>query len=438
MRLVTADWVLPISGPPMRRGAVLVDGERIARVGPAIELEREAVSVERSDFDGCALMPGLVNAHTHLALTAFGGLLGPDEFTAWLGRLAGGIRALQPSDIEASARLGAARSLACGVTTVGDIAYGAVSMRAAEGLGLGGVFFWEVLGLRASELDAYLEDAGFPHPGATPPDATPGISPHAVYSSGPELIRAARRVADERAVPFCMHVAESQAEDDLVHRGEGPLRRLATRLADDFVTPHSSTVAYLDRLGVLDHAIAVHGVRLDAEDIATLARRHTAVVLCPRSNDFLKVGVAPMDQLEEAGVALALGTDSAASNEDLDLFEEARALMRLHSGLTAASVLALVTSGGAGVLGLDDDRGRLEQGLRADLAAVRIGPTERPEEALVETAGTSAVEAVMSGGEWRIRHGSAALDTGAIEREASSVREKALLALERAGEDSGR
>jgi cytosine/adenosine deaminase-related metal-dependent hydrolase len=228
-----------------------------------------------------------------------------------------------------------------------------------------------------------------------------------------------------------MHVAESQAEDDLVHRGEGPLSRLAGRLADGFVTPHSSTVAYLDRLGVLDRAIVVHGVRLDAGDIATLAKRSAGVVLCPRSNEFLRVGVAPGGRLDEAGVALALGTDSSASNRDLDLFEEGRALMRLHPGLTPADVLALVTSGGAHVLGFGEDRGRLREGARADLAAVRTGRVERPVEALVETADTSAVEAVMTGGEWRVLDGAACFDMEDIERAASRVREKARNALER-------
>jgi cytosine/adenosine deaminase-related metal-dependent hydrolase len=433
VRLVTADWVLPVSGPPIRDGAVLVDGERIARVGSAAELDGEAASAERADFPGCVLIPGLVNAHTHLALTAFGGLLEPGEFSAWLGRLAGAVRELDPEDIEASARLGAAHSLSCGVTTVGDIAYGSVSMSAAAGLGLGGVFFWEVLGITRSELGEYLEDRGFPPTGSSPPGTNPGISPHAVYSSGPQVIQACRRLADERAIPFCMHVAESQAEDDLVHRDEGPLSRLAGRLADGFTTPHSSTVAYLDRLGVLDQAIAVHGVRLGADDITTLAKRRAGVVLCPRSNEFLQVGVAPMDPLEEAGVSLALGTDSSASNEDLDLLEEGRALMRLHPRLTPAAVLALVTSGGADVLGFGEDRGRLREGTRADLAAVRTGRVERPEEALIETADAGDVEAVMTGGEWRISGGRASFDVEAIERATSHVREKARFALDQAG-----
>jgi len=434
MRFVTADWVLPVFGPPIRGGAVLVDGERIARVGPAAELER-AAAAERADFPGCVLIPGLVNAHTHLALTAFGGLLEPGDFSAWLGRLAGAVRELDPEDIGASALLGAAQSLACGVTTVGDIAYGPDSMRASAELGLGGAFFWEVLGVAASELDAYLEDRGFPPAGTAPAGTNPGVSPHAVYSSGPGVIQACRHLADERAVPFCMHVAESQAEDDLVHRGEGPLSRLAGRLADGFVTPHSSTVAYLDGLGVLDRAIVVHGVRLDADDIATLAKRRAGVVLCPRSNSFLQVGVAPMSRLDEAGVALALGTDSVASNEDLDLFEEGRALMRLHAGLTPSAVLALVTSGGSDILGFGEDRGRLREGARADLAAVRVGEVGLPEEALVETADASAVAAVMTGGEWRIRDGETSFDTAAIERAASRAREKARLALSRADAD---
>jgi cytosine/adenosine deaminase-related metal-dependent hydrolase len=447
VRLVTADWVLPVSGPPIPGGAVLTEGDRVVRVGDAAELERETPAADLTDLPGCTVIPGLVNAHTHLALTVFDGLLAPDELPDWMGRLVGGIRVLSPDDLGASAAWGAARCLAGGATTVGDIAYGVESMAAASELGLGGVFFWELLGLAASQLDERLAETGFPGVGdgqteATGPDpaerpsepqsttARPGVSPHTVYSSGPELIRAARRFADERGLPFCMHVAESQAEDDLMQRGEGPFARLAERLADGFVVPHASPVAYLDGLGVLERAVVVHGVQLDAADIAILAERSAGIVLCPRSNAFLRGSPAPAAALAGAGVALAVGTDSVASNVDLDLFEEGRAVRRIHPGLDARATLELMTAGGADVLGLGDARGRLAPGSRADLCAVRIGPVDRPEEALVEEAVATSVEAVMAGGEWRVLGGGPLFETDRIERRAALVRENARRALE--------
>jgi cytosine/adenosine deaminase-related metal-dependent hydrolase len=447
VRLVTADWVLPVSGPPIPGGAVLTEGDRVVRVGPAAELERETPAADLTDLPGCAVIPGLVNAHTHLALTAFDGLLAPDELPDWMGRLVGGMRVLSSDDFRASAAWGAARCLAGGATTVGDIAYGVESMTAASELGLGGVFFWELLGIPASRLDDRLAETGFPGVGHGPAESTapdpaerpseplaaaarPGISPHTVYSSGPELIRAARRFADERGLCFCMHVAESRAEDDLMRRGEGPFARLAERLADGFAVPRESPVAYLDDLGVLERAVVVHGVQLDAADTSTLARRDAGVVLCPRSNAFLQGGLAPVAALAGAGVALAVGTDSVASNVDLDLFEEGRAVRRIHPGLDARATLELMTAGGADVLGLRDTRGRLAPGSRADLCAVRVGPVDRPEEALVEEGRATSVEAVMAGGEWRVLGGGPLFDTDRIERRAALVRERARRALE--------
>jgi cytosine/adenosine deaminase-related metal-dependent hydrolase len=198
------------------------------------------------------------------------------------------------------------------------------------------------------------------------------------------------------------HVAESPAEDALVRRGTGRLVSLAKRLAPDFETPGTGTVAYLDSLGILEDLIAIHAVQVDQTDIELLAEKARGVVLCPRSNLYLDCGAPPVRELREAGVAIALGTDSIASNRDFDLFEEARALREIDPKLTAETLLESMTSAGARLLGLDG-HGVLAAGGPADMTVLLLGGTDQPVRDVIGTARRKDVAAVMSAGVWRWR-----------------------------------
>ncbi len=409
--LVHAEWVLPIAGPPLRDGAVLVRGDRVAEVGSldALAAAHPEEPVER--HDGCVLLPGLVNAHTHLALTVLGGLVPSVSFGEWLHRLVRAMRVLTPDDLEASVALGARRCLEAGVTVIGEIAYGAASMDIARRAGLGGTFFWEVLGIGAADLESALRDDGYPQSARGDRDARvrAGISPHSPYTSGPALLRAAHDRARREDAPFAIHVAESHAEAELFESGGGALAPTAGRLATGLTPGSGATpVSYLDDLGVLDGAIAVHCVQLGGDDIARLAERSTGVVLCPRSNAYLLEGPAPVAALEASGTRLALGTDSSASNLDLDLLDEARAVRVIAPHLAAERVVRMITADGARVLGLGEAFGVLAPGYQADLAVFRCAAAEAdPYEALVGCAGRPSLERVLSAGEWRVRDGRA-------------------------------
>jgi aminodeoxyfutalosine deaminase len=417
--LVHAGWVLPIASDPLRDGAVLVHGDRIVDVGPVDDLVRAhpGEPVERND--GCVLLPGLVNAHTHLALTVLGGLLPTVSFGEWLPLLVRAMRALTPEALEASVALGARRCLEAGVTVVGDIAYGSASVRTARQAGLGGAFFWEVLGIQPDTLEGALADEGYPAPGVdgTPPDprTRAGISPHSPYTSGPGLLRAAHAFASAERVPYAIHVAESHAEAELFEHGSGALAGTAGRFAMGLAPGSGITsVRYLNDLGVLDGTLAVHCVQLRGDDIDVLAAKTAGVVLCPRSNAYLREGPAPVGALEAAGTRLALGTDSLASNLDLDLLDEARAVRRLVPALTAERVVRMATADGAAALGMGGDFGSLATGYQADLAIFRCAPDEAdPYEGLVGCTGRPSLESVMAGGEWRVRQGRALERPGA-------------------------
>ena len=407
--LVAAGWVLPVASPPVRDGAVLVRGGRIAEVGPLETLARANPDEPVERYDDCVLVPGLVNAHSHLELTVLGGLLPSVPFGEWLPLLVRAMRTLTPEAREASVALGVRQCLEAGVTVVGEIAYGAASARAMSAAGLGGVCFWEVLGVRGDALDGVLEDAGYPGPTSPHGRVRAGLSPHSPYTSGPDLLRAAHVRALRERAPYAIHVAESHAEAELFAHGSGALAGTAGRFAIGLKPgEHATPVHYLDALGVLDGALAIHCVQVDGADIAALAARAAGVVLCPRSNAYLREGPAPVAALEAAGTRLALGTDSSASNLDLDLLDEARALRTLAPDLSAERVVRMLTADGAAALGLGDAFGALAPGYQADVALFRCGPADAdPFEALVGCAGRPSLAHVMSAGVWRVRDGSA-------------------------------
>lgn len=399
--LITASWVLPVSSPPIRDGAVLVDGDSVMAVGAASELQSRHPDVERIDFGACVLLPGLVNAHTHLCLTGLHGMVPSAPFTTWLPALASLSRDLTVSDRYDAAKKGALESLAAGVTVVGDIAYGPESALAAQAVGVGGVFHHEVLGGTGAGLRDEL-------PGFFPPEVDAsrirwGISPHSPYTAGPELIRTTHDISDELGIPFAIHAAESAAERELLASGSGPLAGLAERLAHGFSPPGTGAVEYLDGLGALDGATLIHLGEIDTHEVSLIAARARGAVACPRSNEYLENRAAPVGALMDAGVPTGLGTDSSASNHDLDVTRELAALRSAEPSIPARALLESLTFKGAEAIGIADRFGALQPGHAADLAVFPVDGGDDPEAAFADAAGDVEPVAVMSAGVWRIR-----------------------------------
>ncbi len=432
--LIAGDWVVPVLGEPIRDGAVVVRAPVIADVGPLEAMRERYPSLPVREHPGCVIAPGLVNAHTHLALTSVARVVGRAPFPEWLGRVAAVMRVMDADDIAASCTHGALLSIRAGVTTVGDVAYGPEAPAAAADLGLDGVFFFEVLGIEAEELPQRLAEMEYPQDGEScrAGRTVCGLTAHAPYSSGPGLIQAAYGLAQQRGVPFAMHLAESDAEIRLLDSGSGPFVSLAARLAHGFAPPACGPVEYVHRLGALRGVIAVHCTKATEREMSLLAREAAGAVLCPRSNRILGNGAPPVRELRARGVRLALGTDSLASNDDLDLFEEARALRRLDATIEPQRLLSILTIEGASVLGVEDRVGALTPGRYADVIAVQTGPTDDPVGALLEHGRAATVRTVVSAGVLRVADGKPTVLSRPIEHASARVAEKAARALESA------
>ncbi|MFY7950604.1 MAG: amidohydrolase family protein [Gemmatimonas sp.] len=326
--LYTSAWVLPMSTAPIEDGAVLVEGERIVWVGPAVMAPVTAESARIVPLGAAALLPGLVNAHTHLELTSLRGFLEGLDFRSWLRTLTIVRRdLLSEADLLDAARLGLVEALRHGITTVADTTDSAVSLTAMRELGVRGIGYVEVFGPDPAQRDASLArlrervEALRAHNTAL---VRTGVSPHAPYTVSAPLFAATADYARAEQLPIAVHVAESAAETAFVCEGAGPFAD-GLRARDIAVAPQArSPIALLDATGVLAaRPLLIHVVRADDEDLARIAAHGATIVHCPISNAKLGHGIAPLDRMLAHGIATGLGSDSVASNDRMHLLEEA-------------------------------------------------------------------------------------------------------------------
>ncbi|HXV90028.1 MAG TPA: amidohydrolase family protein [Gemmatimonadales bacterium] len=380
MLRIRASGVWPVTAPPIVDGAVLVDGDRIAAVGPhaAVPVPPGAETVEYRD---AVLVPGLVNCHTHLELTHLAGRNGEREFAGWLGRVREMKDATTVEEFAAAAEQGVRDSWARGVTCVAETGSTGAVIAALARLGGRGVVYQEVFGPDPSARDASLRDLEAAIVRLTPfvsDRVRLGLSPHSPYTVSGPLFRAVAELARLERLPLAVHLAESPAESELVRHGTGPF---AERLRARGVAVEArgvSPVRYLADLDVLPSAdshlptLCIHCVQVDDDDIRLLRERGAAVAACPRSNRAHGHGESPVAALRAAGVPLGLGTDSVVSVPDLDLWAEADAV-----GLGWDEALRLLTIEGARALAWDDAIGSLEVGKEADLAVLTVSAPGR-------------------------------------------------------------
>jgi 5-methylthioadenosine/S-adenosylhomocysteine deaminase len=388
--LYTASWVLPIAAPPIPDGAVLVEDERIAWVGPSSTVPFDAGTVAVVALGDVALLPGLVNAHTHLELTGLRGFLEGLDFRSWLQTLTSVRRdLLSEADLLDASRVGLVEALQHGITTVADTTDSAMPLAAMHELGVRGIGFVEVFGPDPAQRDAAVRQLRTRVDALRAADTSlvqVGVSPHAPYTVSAELFRATAAYAQEAGLPLAVHIAESAAETAFVRDGAGPFadRLRARGIA---VAPQArSPMALLDATGVLaTRPLCIHAIQVDDEDLARVADHGARIVHCPISNAKLGQGIAPLDRMLAHGIATGLGTDSVASNDRMHLLDEARQATLLHSlrarqpdSLDAHAALDLATRGSARALGLDHLIGTLEVGKAADLAAFPLESAHHP------------------------------------------------------------
>jgi 5-methylthioadenosine/S-adenosylhomocysteine deaminase len=379
-----ADWVLPVDGAPIEHGGVAVEDGRIVAVGPAGELEGET-----HRFEEAAILPGFVNAHSHLEYAVYAGFGDGLPFGPWLEVHMQRKRRLKWDDVVAVARLGAAECLASGVTTIGDASFTGAAAFAASELGLRATVYLEVFGATTEEITTRFEVNRGRAAEAFSDRVRLGISPHAPYTCSAELYAACVGLG----LPLATHLAESDDETQWMTAGVGAWQAYRNVLPP---TPGVTSVRHLAEHGLLSsELVAAHCVTVDEEEIALLADHDVGVVHCPRSNAYLGCGIAPLRKLLGAGLRVGLGTDSPASTPSFDVFDEMRATIafaRAREGdagaLTAKEALRLATLGSARALGINGEVGSLAPGKRADLAIVSLAgshylPWEDPEGAVV-------------------------------------------------------
>ena len=384
-----ARYVVPVATPPIVDGVVAVDGDRIAYVGPSAA----APPGRTVDLGYALLLPGLVNAHTHLELTGMRGFLEDLDFRSWILRLTTAKRAVLSRDMLLdAARYGIAEGLRHGITTFADTCDSGVAFDAMRERGVRGVMYQEVFGPDPAQCAASLAELRDKIDRLRPletPLVRLGVSPHAPYTVSDVLFTAVARYARDAALPVAIHIAESALEQDLVVRGEGAfadgLRARAIAVASRARTP----VELLAALDVLSaRPLLIHCIRVDAADIARIARSRCSVAHCPASNAKLGHGIAPLTDLMAAGIPVGLGSDSVASNNRMDVLEEARlaalfqrARLGSFSEVSASIAINLATLGGARAIGVDGEVGSLQVGKAADLAAFpldSLGPVHDP------------------------------------------------------------
>ena len=387
-KTLSARWVVPIDGPPLEWGQVHIEGEKITGVSKA-----GTVDVDEN-LGEVILLPGLVNAHTHLDLTGF-----PQEkkdgsnFLDWIDSVIAHRMSTTPLQMQEHIQKGIDQSLKAGVCLIGDISAGGHSWNLLSQSKLGGMVYFELLGLRRDRaqmaLEAFLSWIERIKP---KDDLSPGVSPHAPYTVRIELLN----FAIEQELPLQMHLAETLLEIELLQTRKGPFADwlIAKNVYDEsgMVPSVRNILQLLDRNS---QSVLVHGTCL-----TDFSEKRRKLVYCPRTHDFFNSSPHPMPKMLSAGWEIALGTDGLSSNPDLNVLTEARFVRAKFPQLSPDQILRMITINGAALLRADRKNGSLTRGKYANLCCFPIdlnAPLEPVENLLL---GNQSCSRVMIHGKW--------------------------------------
>jgi len=418
MKILAADYVLPVSSDPISNGAVAIDASTIAAVGSRDSLTREFPEAPVSDFGAAAILPGFVNCHSHLEITAMRGALDSVEhdFRSWLLKLNEIRSGLSSEEIERCAVIGAIEGARAGVTCFGDIGrLGEFGLRALKHAGLRGVVFQETeFSPENSTADADFEKLRlkFELLQAQGTELVEvGLSPHSPYTVSRRLFELIASYAIAEDIKITIHAAESEDEDALLLRGEGFFTGFYSRMNLNWEVPGCSPIEFLSKTGVLGaRPLLAHCVTASDSDLEIVRASGSSIAHCPKSNAKFGHGYAPFEKFLDLSITVGLGSDSVASNNVCDLLEESRFAVLVSRNrqdrkrfISSREVLAAATLGGAKALGLDHKIGTLEAGKEADIAVVSLdspaqSPVNNVETALVFSSNARDVVMTMVAG----------------------------------------
>jgi cytosine/adenosine deaminase-related metal-dependent hydrolase len=410
--ILRARTILSLTAPPIEDGAVFIEGNRVRSVMPWKNL-RPHVNVKTCDLGEVILLPGLINAHCHLDYTDMAGQLPPPKtFVDWIGLITAAKSGWSYSDYARSWLHGAHQLLKTGTTTVADIeAMPDLLPEVWDATPLRIFSFLEMTGIRSKRLPKEILAAALAQIDSLKhPRHRAMLSPHAPYSTLPELLRLTAKTASKRRWQTCIHVAESMEEFAMFQNAEGKMHDwLARNERDNSDCGLGSPVAHLARQKLLgENVLAIHVNCLARGDASLLGKNKTHVVHCPRSHDYFRHPKFEREKLVKAGVNVCLGTDSLATTRkvgkakpELDMFAEMRALAHSDKTISPEEILRMATVNGARALGLAGKAGELSKNAFADLIALPYtGKSSRAYDAVL--AHTGNVAASMIAGRWVI------------------------------------
>lgn len=421
--IYSARWVLPMIVPAIENGAVAIDDSVIVAVGSRTELVSNFPESRVTDFGNAVILPGLINAHSHLELTVMRGFLEREEndFFAWLRKLTLARLAMTAEDLLVSATGGAIEAARAGVTCLGDASAAArQGIAALQAVGLRGIVYQESFGPdprlateNVAELREKISLLRLPEDSLV----QVGVSPHSPYTVSAPQLELISRLALDQQIPLMMHAAESQAEKLFMMEGLGPFAAGLRGRGIEWQAPGISSIKYLQRHGVLEtKPLLAHCIHIDREDLDLLKQSQSGVAHCPKSNAKLGHGRAPLADFLSHEIRVGLGSDSVASNNTCDILEEARfatLLARLDlddNSVSAEQALWAATVGGARAMGREEQIGALAPGMQADLAVVGLNsahqqPVSDPLATLVFASSGQDVVMTMVAGEEIYRDG---------------------------------
>ena len=433
--IICPKWVLPITSPPIRDGAVCISDDLITCVGSKREVSKKNPYEEVLDLGESAILPGLVNCHTHLRTTFWRGTVDNHDFVSW-GRDWADLshkmpRKLTTEELYYSCLTGLAEAIRSGTTCVADVGGHEYNQKVLIDSKVRGVCFLEAFDqvgtwipearIPKKDTESVLEEVRREVEGAlstcegTLVDI--GVAPHTPYSSSPDLISGIAELARESEMRLGIHLSECREEARFIKGGDGVFGDNARRLGIRWSPKYMSPVEYLASLNFLgEDVLAAHCVYVNDKDVDILAEKRVGVSHNPVSNAKLANGVAPLLKMLNRGVRVGLGTDGAQTNNSLNMFETMKFAILLQRAvhkkpvLSAQEALSLATIDGAKALGLDNLIGSIETGKKADLIAVdletaKASPTYDPASTLAFTSSGDKVEFVMVNGEILMENG---------------------------------
>jgi aminodeoxyfutalosine deaminase len=386
-----AAWLLPISQPPIRDGWLRTEHGRVFAFGHC--RPGDFTAPDEVDLGDTAVIPGLVNAHTHLELSWLRGRIPPtNDFPRWIQSVLALSRSAEQDreQVAQSIAEGIAEAKKFGTVAVGDVSNSLATTLPLVEHDMAGVVFHELIGFRSDAAAAIIGEAvALAQSAPNDPNVRNAIAPHAPYSVSPALFQAIRRaVSQTSAARTTVHLGESTAEIKFLLDGTGPWRTLLDALGvwdPSWGAPKCTPVDYLNRMGFLaEDVLVVHGVHLTPAELGRLAASGATLITCPRGNRRTGAGTPPISEFFESGVRVAVGTDSLASVPDLNIFAELAEMRRLAPEVPARLLLESATVNGARALGFESDFGSIEPGKSNRLIAISLdAPVTNIEEHLV-------------------------------------------------------